>query len=103
VREEAGEEIYRGRRWRWMAGAGEVTLGVSRHLPAAESCTRALARARSEPGWRKTEESSVSLEPGQRRRFAFREPGWGGRPGYQTSEGCIPWAWSVGCRPPNMP
>jgi hypothetical protein len=87
-----------------MAGAGEVTLGVSRHLPAAESCTRARSR-----------ELGASQAEGKRRNRAFLwSQASGGilHPASQAGEGgqatklaraasCGPVR--VGCRPPNRP
>jgi hypothetical protein len=87
-----------------MAGAGEVTLGVSRHLPAAESCTCARSR-----------ELGASQAEGKRRNRAFL---WSQASGgvlhhaSQTKEGgqAIKLARAasgelgrVGCRPPNRP
>jgi hypothetical protein len=87
-----------------MAGAGEVTLGVSRHLPAAESCTRARSC-----------ELGASQAEGKRRNRAFLwSQASGGilHPASQAGEGGQATKLAraaprgpgrVGWRPPNRP
>jgi hypothetical protein len=85
------EMIYRGRRQQWVAGTAEVTLRVSCHLPVDEIATRASkwrARLKKNAGI----ENFSGAKPGCC--FASHEPGTGSKPGYQTSDPCIPWAWS---------
>jgi hypothetical protein len=87
-----------------MAGTGEVTLGVSRHLPAVESYTRARSR-----------ELGASQAEEKRRNRAFLWSQASGsvlHPASQVEEGgqatklvraASRGPGRVGCRPPNRP
>jgi hypothetical protein len=76
-----------------VAGTSEVTLGVSRNLPAAKIATRMSSL-----------EHALSQAEEKRRNRAFLWSQAGGADlhpasqakrgaGYQTSTACIPWAW----------